>query len=223
MKTCQGILLLLLYSIICSGQTSAFPYEPPQLDYFSQYASSNPASTQDPISKFALSINPLGFAQFGPVISAEFGIREDLVINTHVRFGSLGVLSYVVKAHVDGLDNLSEYAFGGGVIKFFGENQNKPYAGVLLEYGFTSELYGESAQWEWTQNQGYIVFILNGGYRFRFQDGFFINTGAYFGASTGWYNWDYTDPSYGTYDDSPRSGTTLTPFGMLEVTVGKEF
>ena len=178
---------------------------------------------REPISKFALSLNPLGFVQFGPVINAEFGIRDDLVVNTHVRLAMLGLLSYVIKYHSDGLDNFRGTAAGGGVIKFFGENVHKPYVGGMLEYHRTTSLYAESEAWEWTQVDQAIVIIFNGGYRFRLNGDFFINTGAFLGAAPGIYNWEYTDNSYGDSDNNPRSGTDVTPFGMIEVTLGIEF
>ncbi len=180
-------------------------------------------TNQEPIAKFALSLNPLGFVQFGPVISAEFGVKDDIAINTHVRIPTLGVLSWVIRDHSDGLDEMSGIAFGGGLLKFFGENQHKPYMGVLLEYDQFSAEYALGEQWEWYKDEKAIVFIFNGGYRFRFGEGFFINTGAYLGAATGRYQWEYSDVSYGTIDSDPREGTSVTPFGMLEVTVGLEF
>lgn len=180
-------------------------------------------NTARPVSKFALSFNPLGFVQFGPVVSAEFGIRENLVINTHVRVPVLGVLTYAVKYHDDGLDNLGGIAIGGGVLKFFGEDRNKPYAGGLAEYDYSSMLYGEFEQWEWSRVEHSGVLIFNGGYRFRFETGFFINAGAYLGAAFGAYNWEYSDLTYGVYDNEPRQGLSATPFGMLELTFGKEF
>ena len=174
------------------------------------------------ISSFALSFNPLGFIQFGPVINAEFGIKENIALNTHVRFPSLGVLTYVVKYHDDGLDELSGIAFGGGLIYFFGENMNKPYVGGMLEYHRTKSLYAKTEGWEWSQVDQSGVFIFNGGYRWRFEGGFFVNTGVFFGAAIGGYDWEYADPSYDP-DEPEGEGSDVTPFGMFEVTLGLEF
>ncbi len=174
------------------------------------------------ISKFALSLNPLGFIQFGPVINAEFGIKENIVLNTHVRFPSVGLLTYVVKYHDDGLDELSGIAFGGGFIYFFGEYMSKPYIGGMLEYHRTESLYAKDEGWEWSQIDRSVVFIFNGGYRWRFEGGFFVNTGAFLGAAVGNYDWEYADPSYDPYEPG-GDGKDVTPFGMFEVTLGLEF
>ena len=177
---------------------------------------------EEDISKFALSINPLGFIQFGPVINAEFGIKENIALNTHVRFPSLGVLTYVLKYHDDGLDELSGIAFGGGLIYFFGENMSKPYVGGMIEYHRTESLYAKNEGWEWSQIDRSGVFIFNGGYRWRFEGGFFVNTGVFFGAAMGNYDWEYADPSY-DLDEPSGDGKDVTPFGMFEVTLGIEF
>lgn len=177
----------------------------------------------NPISKFAISINPLGFLQFGPIVSAEIGLKDNLVLNVHARVPFLGLLPYLINEHNDGLDNLMGFAFGAGSIYFFGTRQHKPYAGVLLEYDHLKLLYAQGDSWEWDKSVNSVVFIMNGGYRFRFNGGFFINTGAFLGAAIGRYKWDYSDPSYGEYDYTAREGTDVTPFGMLEVTIGIEF
>lgn len=180
-------------------------------------------SQETAMSKFAFSLNPLGFVQFGPIVNAEFGLSDNLVLNTHVRFSSLGVLSYVVNAHEDGLDELSGVAFGGGPIYFFGENKSKPYCGFVLEYDKSKMLYAKDELWEWDKTSKTIVFAFNGGYRFRFEKGFFLNTGVYLGAGISNYTWDYSNASYGLTDNSSRDGKSITAFGMLEATFGIEF
>lgn len=223
MKRIVMLLVLILVPVTGFSQTSANLFPPVKLDPYAGMEIKGFEISQDPISRFALSINPLGFIQFGPLVNAELGIKEDLVINAHVRVPTLGILTYLIRAHSDGLEELSEFAFGGGLIKFFGENQHKPYAGILLEYGWYHAEFGWGEPWEWYKDEGYVVFVFNGGYRFRFEQGFFINTGAFLGAGIGAYDWEYTDLSYGASDNEPRSGTGVTPFGMLEVTFGKEF
>ena len=175
------------------------------------------------ISKFALSINPLGFLQFGPVINGEFGLTDNLVLNTHLRFPSLGLLTYATKYHDDGISNLSGFAFGGGVLNFFGDNMSKPYVGGLLEYHTVTTLYAQGASWEWENKDNHVVIIVNGGYRFRFSSGFFINLGGYVGAAVGTYNWNYTDPSYSESGDAAHTGSDVFPFIMVEGALGIEF
>jgi hypothetical protein len=174
------------------------------------------------ISPFAISVNPLGFVQFGPIINVEFGFPNNLVLNIHTRFPSAGLLTYVALDHEDGIDDLSGKAFGAGLLYFFTDKRHKPYIGGLLEYHTADILYGQGDAWEWDKTENAIVVIANGGYRFRFGH-FFLNTGAYLGAAFVNYEWDYTDPSYGEYDDDPRDGSEVQPFGMIEVTLGLEF
>ena len=61
--------------------------------------------------------------------------------------------------------------------------------------------------------------MFNGGYRFRFNEGLYINTGAFLGAAHNSWNWYYIDTSYGPGNE----GSDLIPFGMLEVSFGLEF
>ena len=180
-------------------------------------------SEDNSISPFAISVNPLGFVQFGPIINIEFGFPNNLVFNLHTRFPSLGVLTYVALDDRDGIDDLSGSAFGGGLLYFIGHGKSKPYVGGHLEYHSIDILYAQGEQYEWSKTEHAVIFIVNGGYRFRFGGGFFINTGAYLGFSFSSYDWEYTDPSYGIYDTSSRSGNDTTPFGMLETTFGFEF
>jgi hypothetical protein len=176
-----------------------------------------------PLSKIAISVNPVGFVQFGPMVNIEAGVTKSLAVNAHVRFSSVGLLTYVVNDDADGLDELSGIAFGAGSIYFFGKQRNKPYAGILLEYEKVELLYAQFDPWEWKKTNNNFVFACNGGYRFRFKSGFFINTGAYLGAAVTKYEWNYTEPDYGLDDPEPREGTDVTPFGMVEVTLGFEF
>ena len=178
---------------------------------------------ENSLGKFALTFNPLGFVQFGPIIGGEFKLQENLVLTAHVRIPSMGVLSYVVEADDDGLDELSGTAFGAGITYFLGSNKNKPYIGAIIGKQTVNTLYARGKQWEWAETNKSSLFFFNGGYRFRFNKGFFINTGAYLGtASTKW-DWQYTNRSYGQFDPEPRSGKTINAFGMLELTVGLEF
>ncbi len=222
MKNVLSLLFLLTIPVVADSQETALTKEQTAFSAVTNSPHSIREFADEDISKFALSLNPLGFIQFGPVISAEFGIKENIALNTHVRFPSLGVLTYVVKYHDDGLDELSGIAFGGGLIYFFGENMSKPYVGGMLEYHRTVSLYAKSENWEWSQTDQSGVFIFNGGYRWRFEGGFFVNTGVFFGASMGGYDWEYADPSYDP-DEPGGDGKDVTPFGMFEVSLGLEF
>jgi hypothetical protein len=222
MKNILSFVFLFMIPFISNSQETALMYDQTELSFFTNSSVSPSEFADEDLSKFALSLNPLGFIQFGPVINAEFGIKENIVLNTHVRFPSLGLLTYVLKYHDDGLDELSGIAFGGGLIYFFGDNMSKPYVGGMLEYHRTNSLYAKAEGWEWSQIDQSGVFIFNGGYRWRFEGGFFVNTGVFFGAAMGNYDWEYADPSYDPYEPGGE-GTDVTPFGMFEVTLGLEF
>lgn len=159
-----------------------------------------------PIPRFAISVNPLGFIQFGPSINAEVGLTKSLVLNTHVRIAPLGLLTYVV---TDWPEKITGLAYGGGIIYFFGEKRNKPYIGVIADYQKNKNTWENSEEIDKV-----FAFMFNGGYRFRFNSGFFINTGAYLGF--GHSNWVWT----GSYTEE---GSEFVPAGLVEVTLGFEF
>lgn len=222
-KTVSWAAIFLLIPCILNGKGISFQADPSNEPVVSSPESWITTNDETAISKFAISFNPLGFVQFGPVINAEIGLKDNLVLNGHVRLMTLGVMSYVVRYHKDGLDELSGMGFGGGLIYFPGEKLSKPYLGMLLEYEKSAILYAKDASWEWEETGKAVVFMFNGGYRFRFDGGLFINTGLLLGAATTQWEWDYTDPSYGATDNSSRSGTDINPFGMLEITIGIGF
>ncbi len=178
------------------------------------------AQSENSVPKFSLSFNPLGFVQFGPIVNAEVGLKSNLVLNVHARFPTMGVLTYAVQEDDDGLDELSGSAFGAGLIYFIGENKSKPYVGFLVDFQSLTSTYAVGEQWEWTEESDATIFIFNGGYRFNFSDGIYLNTGVFFGAASSKWEWEYENPGYGTSDTDPRSGTDMTPFGMFEVSIG---
>lgn len=175
---------------------------------------------------FAVSANPLGFLQFGPIINLEYGVSEHIVLNGHIRFASLGLLSTIAMYDEDDdifPDNLTGYGIGGGALYFFGDRQSKPYLGGLIEYHSTLSNYNmDSGNFAWDAESQMAVMVVNGGYRFRFDSGFFINTGAYLGAAIGDYDWYYTNPNNADFGVSNTSPDTF-PFGMLELAFGIQF
>jgi len=229
MKIIMSLAVFLALASMAFGQEpKTDPVNPPAIpkEYFKTGEDKKVGENKTngyPISKIALSVNPLGFAQFGPMVNIEAGVTKSLLANAHVRFPTLGVLTYIVNYDDDGLDELSGISFGAGSLYFFGERRSKPYVGILLEYEKLEKLYAKNESWEWKDDDNNGIFILNGGYRYRFKSGLFLNTGAYLGAALSLYKWDYTDPDYGQDDPEAREGTDIAPFGMVEVTVGVEF
>jgi len=165
-----------------------------------------------PVPRFALSANPLGFLQFGPVLNAEAGLTKNLVLNTHIRFAPVGLLSYAVTEWPDKYKGLG---YGGGAIYFFGEKRNKPYAGVLGEFQRNKLKWDEGESYEERETDNVFVFLLNGGYRFTFSSGFFINTGAFLGL--GYCVWDWES------ENILQEGNNIRPAGLVEVTFGFGF
>ena len=117
------------------------------------------------------------------MVNAEFGVTKNLIINTHVRFATLGLLTYVVKDEDGDLDELTGMAYGGGVLYFFGEKRNKPYLGMMGEFEKTKNIYAANEDWEAYEDDESVIIMFNGGYRFRFNSGYFINTGAFLGVA----------------------------------------
>ena len=178
---------------------------------------------------FAVSVNPLGFVQFGPSISLEYGITENIVLDVNFRFPSLGILSYVINYDNDtSLDDMTGFSGGLGVYYFITENADKPYVGLLFNFQQQIITYDLNQYWEWKRELNSYVLVFSGGYRFRFGGGFFINTGLFFGAAFTDWSWYYTENA-GTSDkddiniNNPKTGTSTTPFGMLELSFGFEF
>lgn len=223
MRSILSILILLLISVLIKGQDITISGKKSEFQAFSNNATLKKINPGNALSTFAFSFNPLGLIQFGPSFNAELKIKKNLIMNARVRFPALGELSYVIQARTDGLNEFSGIAWGGGFIRFYGNNMNKPYMGFIIQYHTTKSLYAENEEWEWSRYDNAMIFFINGGYRFRFAKGYFINAGALFGMAMDKYNWEYTVPAYGLHDERNRKGTLYSPFGMLELSIGIEF
>ena len=186
-----------------------------------------PATAQEPPDptradgNVAVSLNPLGFVQFGPLLTVEMSVGDNLSALAYSRFVPLGVLSYFL--YDDEVSRLSGIGLGAGALYFFGHQQHRPYVGGFLEYASSDALLAEGDQWESSERSRSFGFIFNAGYRFRFDGGFFVNTGLFLGSALANWEWEYSDLSYGVGDSEPRSGRSLVPFGMLEFAVGMAF
>jgi hypothetical protein len=179
------------------------------------------AKIDEKISRFALSINPLGFIQFGPVVNAEMRLANNFVLNGHARLSPFGLLSYKTREAGDGLDKFTGMAFGGGFLVFLSESVNKPYIGILAELENTKAVYASGKALERTKNENSKILIVNIGFRRRFNSGVFVNTGVFVGAAQNHWDWKYTHPSY-TSPANGEDGVKIQPFGMLELGLGIE-
>lgn len=182
-------------------------------------------SGDNAIGKFALSVEPLGFVQFGPMVNAEIGLTDNLALNAHVRFGTAGLLLKVMYLTNDDEmpDKMNNIAYGGGLKYLFGDRKNKPYLGLLCEFGKRSTVEDQGEQWEHKANLNHFDFIINGGYRIRSASGFYLTTGAYLGAefisNDTWY---YTESDYSNEDPFDNENSVY-PFFMIEIGIGIEF
>lgn len=193
--------------------------------------------------RWSVHSNLLGFVQFGPVVSAEYNFTRSLTLSAHARFSPVGALTPIL--HQAGTDNggrpdrFSGIAFGGGPLWFFKFRKDKAYVGIVGEYEMSDVTYMVDYVNEWNQDNRKVILMVNTGYRFMFgqkliptssrkgdqflREGLFLNTGIYAGAERNMFKWDYTEPGVGADDPSPRNGTEIRPFGMLELSVGLEF
>lgn len=243
MKKVLILIILISTSIIVSGEEPLTSMPSQQKYPVKVNKNSKPKSAAASFPRWAVHSNLLGFVQFGPVVSAEYNFTRHLTLNAHVRFPSVGALTKMIyEADVDRggrPDKLSGIAFGGGPIYLFSVKKDKAYAGILFEYEMADALYQEDYVNEWSQDNRKMILMLNSGYRFRFgqklipgahrqfdkfiREALFVNTGIYFGAERNEYIWQYNDPDADNTDTTPREGTEIKPFGMLEVSVGLEF
>ena len=243
MKKVLLLIFLISFSVIVTGE-EPFLSGSLQTKYPAKVGQNNkPKSQKNNFPRWAVHANLLGFVQFGPVVSVEYGVSRHFVLNAHVRFPSLGALTKATyEADLDRggrPDNYSGIAFGGGPLYFFDVKKDKAYAGLLFEYEISNVLYQEGYVNEWSQDNNKMILMLNSGYRFRFgqkliqgpnrkfdkfiREGLFLNTGVYVGAEKNNYTWNYTDPAAGIDDTRPRQGDKIKAFGMVEISVGMEF
>jgi hypothetical protein len=175
-------------------------------------------------NRVGLYLNPLGFVQFGPMLGTEITRNSSLIIDAHIRFSSLGVLSYVVSANVDdgAPYKISGLAIGGGVKSFMPSRIGGFYIGGVFEYGWATNYYAQDKSWIWQSDSKNIVAMASIGYKFRFKSGFYINTGAFLGGSYTFSDkWYYTKNYNNDSSIHVDSGKTVLA-GMLEVSFGIE-
>jgi hypothetical protein len=156
-------------------------------DSSQQKAPSPEAAEATPMKPMAFEVNVLGLLQFGPYARLHIQLAPDLYLSPHVRIGYAGALGWLL------FDN-PDIGVGTSLLWFFpGAGNNRLYAGALAEVSLNLE------------NEINVNFGTNFGYRWRFPNGRYWNTGAIAGLS------------YNTYWESAFF------FGMLELSWGFEF
>jgi hypothetical protein len=181
------------------------------------------ANDDKPIS-FGVYVNPVGFLMFGPIVGTELIINSKFIIDAHFRY-PLGLMSYIVATDdEEGWPNkVTGFGIGGGFKYLFNGKIGGLYTGLLLEYGVHKYTYAEGEDWVWTSEWPAVIIMAPVGYRFKFNSGFFINTGAIVGAAlpinpTWYYLENYNDDSSIHSDDA-----SAKPYGMIEVSFGFKF
>jgi hypothetical protein len=176
-------------------------------------------------NRVGLYLNPLGFVQFGPIIGTEITRNSNLIIDGHIRFSSLGLLTYVVSANADDGDpyKISGLAIGGGVKTFMPSSIGGLYIGGLVEYGWATNYYAQDKAWIWQSESKNIDVMASVGYKFRFKSGFYINTGAYLGGSYTFSDKWYYTKNYNNDSSIHIDSGKMILAGMLEVSFGIEF
>jgi hypothetical protein len=217
MKTLLPAFFLLAFSCFCLGQdiSKSVAHD----GNFSSDKTTVPELRKMgyPIAGFAVSINPLGLFQYGPTVSVEFGMTRNLIFHAHIRFKAFGLRSSREEGYNDLSEALGDVALGGGPIYFFGTRQWKPYLGLILDCTFTGANNYANTTTLNPSSTVTITYMLNTGYRIRFNNGCFVNGGIFAGISGKTLRWDSVDANTSNYQHEHK------PFFMGELTFGFEF
>lgn len=169
------------------------------------------------MGKFFLSINPLGFVQFGPTLNAEFAIGQNIFIGPTFRSIGLGLLSHVVAEDEIGIGTIS-FGIAGHYFINNPRGPNRLYVGGNIEYGFGPTRGEEGTYWEWEGKWSSLIFVTNTGYRIRISN-FFINFGLFAGiAQEIRDDWWYVR----SRSNIKKAELNTNFHGMLEISLGWE-
>ncbi len=168
--------------------------------------------------------NLLGFVQYGPIITAEYGLTDNISVNGHYRMPDYGYLSKsLLNEDVDGdaVDHYSVKASGVGLLYIYNKSNKKiKYFGLLLDFQKSNTVYAAGLPWEWYQENNTTVIALNYGKRYLIGRNIFINYGVYLGAAFANWSWDYSNNTYGYTDFSSRTGSDIMDFELAEFSIG---
>ena len=183
-------------------------------------ASGKSAGMPRQLAATALVFNPLGFLQFGPILDFELRVLPDLLVLGHFRYHSMGVISHVIQDQFGSELKMNSIALGAGMRYLFplSASPNRPYLGFLLEncWAHYIDNVDESDELEGTNTL--FIYMVNGGYRWRFADGFLLGVGGYVGqASTLSDTWNYTQKT-----GSGTGAHVKVFYAALELSLGIE-
>ncbi|HUX42881.1 MAG TPA: hypothetical protein VMV83_17075 [Rectinemataceae bacterium] len=185
------------------------------------------SQTMAPSTPFTLVVNPLGFAQFGPMVKGEVRIAPNVYLTPWVRFHALGVLSAVV-AQSEGETvsiDITSLGLGFGIMRFIptADGRRGMYVGAAAEYGWIDSLHDLDKSWEWRVANVQVAVVTNIGYRWRFQPMALLLGGIAGAAYTFSSQWWYTAASGYLGDTSIHtSEPSIFPFAMLELAAAYE-
>ena len=169
-----------------------------------------------PLGNSAYSFNPLGFLQFGPILTGELKLSSNTFLTPHLRIASLGLI-YHALVEYDQI-SMSSMAIGLGVKRYIGNTNtsNRFYSGGLIEYGWGSGKNDVGESYESELNHSYLAVMSNFGYRWRNSSKTFINLGLLTGVAK-----TISDKEVTTFGEIEFELTTYF-IGMLEFSVGFE-
>lgn len=176
-----------------------------------------------PVGSFGILLNPLGFAQLGPMIQTEFRIARTMVVGPYARFVGLGLVSHALSEYDELIADA--VAIGGSVKLFLGEIDQKSrwVVATNLEYGFGQgkdfdEVYNTITRQydDASYNFSYIGLLPNVSYRWRFDSPWFISLGVTSGVGI-----ELEDHRY--YPSKVEYSKDIYFIGMLEFNVGLEW
>lgn len=180
-------------------------------------------SVQTELPKSGFSLNPLGLLQFGPMLQYESRMgNSSAYLVPHLRLGYLGVLSHLVWTEGEEGAILSPLNIGLGLgvrgLTPMSGNNNAMYYGGFMEYSVAKTRFDVGEPYETLESASMLTIMFNGGYRWRFPSGRFLNLGIYAGPSLTLMDEEWyveTGELYATYNETMF-------IGMLELSFGWE-
>ncbi|MDZ7634610.1 MAG: hypothetical protein U5L72_09330 [Bacteroidales bacterium] len=135
MKKILLLLVLVSASLVLSAEDPVVNDQTTQKYPTGMKPNQRPKSPSVTFPRWSVHSNLLGFLQFGPVLSAEYGFTRNLALNAHVRFSRWALTPILYQADVDDggrPDQFSGIAFGGGPMWFIQTKKDKAYVGFIL-------------------------------------------------------------------------------------------